>query len=196
MNEERFAFVDLETTGATAATDRITEIGIVEVDAGGVREWSTLVNPQVRISSFIEGLTGISDAMVAKAPTFRDISGEVMDRLQGRVFIAHNARFDFGFLGSEFNRIGIEFSAMVLCTVKLSRKLYPQHARHNLDSLIERHQLKAGGRHRALADAQLIHQFWQRLHADLGPDVVAAAVRGITVMHPVPPPARRALVSA
>jgi DNA polymerase-3 subunit epsilon len=92
------AFVDLETTGATATADRITEIGIVEVDADGVREWSCLVNPGTPISGFIQNLTGISNAMVADAPPFEDVAEEVLARLEGRLFIAHNARFDYGFL--------------------------------------------------------------------------------------------------
>src|ERR1700693_4895500 len=116
-------FVDLETTGATATADRITEIGIVEVSDRGVSEWSSLVNPEARISEFIERLTGISNAMVATAPTFASLADEVMARLQGRLFIAHNARFDYGFLKNEFKRAGQNFRATVLCTVKLSRKL-------------------------------------------------------------------------
>ncbi|MGE5471379.1 MAG: exonuclease domain-containing protein [Bacteroidota bacterium] len=160
------AFVDLETTGATAATDRITEIGIVEVDAdGAVREWQQLVNPGMPISPFIEQLTGISNAMVADAPPFAAVAEETLRRLEGRLFIAHNAHFDYGFLKAEFKRLGLVFRAPVLCTVKLSRALFPEHKRHNLDSLIERHGLLAAARHRALADAQLIHQFWQKIHA-------------------------------
>ena len=159
------AFVDLETTGATATHDRITEIGIVEVDEdGSVREWQQLVNPGMRIPPFIEQLTGISNDMVADAPPFEAIADEALRRLHGRLFIAHNARFDYGFLKTEFKRLGVDFKANVLCTVKLSRALYPEHHRHNLDSLIERHGLHAEGRHRALADAQLIHQFWQKIH--------------------------------
>ena len=161
------AFVDLETTGSTASADRITEIGIVEVDADGtVREWQQLVNPGIRIPPFIEQLTGISNQMVAAAPPFAAVAAEALKRLQGRLFIAHNARFDYGFLKSEFQRLGITFRSSVLCTVKLSRTLFPEHQRHNLDSLIERHGLQAEARHRALADAQLIHQFWQKIHVD------------------------------
>jgi DNA polymerase-3 subunit epsilon len=181
MNPTRpLAFVDLETTGATAANDRITEIGIVEVDTdGSVRQWQQLVNPGVRISSFIEQLTGISNAMVASAPPFAEVAAEALGRLQHRLFIAHNARFDYGFLRSEFKRAGLAFHAPVLCTVKLSRSLYPEHKKHNLDALIERHNLQAEARHRALADAQLIHQFWEKIHQSPGPDMVRAAIRAL-----------------
>jgi len=182
------AFVDLETTGATATSDRITEIGIVEVDAdGSVREWQQLVNPGTRIPPFIEQLTGISNEMVADAPPFEAIAAETMKRLEGRLFIAHNARFDYGFLKNEFKRLGITFRASVLCTVKLSRTLFPEHRRHNLDSLIERHELRADARHRALADAQLIFQFWQKIHADRSIADIEAALQAQNA-HPSLPP--------
>ena len=182
------AFVDLETTGATATHDRITEIGIVEVDEdGSVREWQQLVNPGMRIPPFIEQLTGISNDMVADAPPFEAIADEALRRLHGRLFIAHNARFDYGFLKTEFKRLGVDFKANVLCTVKLSRALYPEHHRHNLDSLIERHGLHAEGRHRALADAQLIHQFWQKIHVHRSSEEIEAALKKQNARPSLPP---------
>src|SRR5574343_233075 len=182
------AFVDLETTGAPATHDRITEIGIIAVDDDGtVREWQQLVNPGMRIPPFIEQLTGISDDIVADAPPFEAIAGETLKRLEGRLFIAHNARFDYGFLKNEFKRLGITFRASVLCTVKLSRTLFPEHKRHNLDSLIERHELQAEARHRALADAQLIHQFWQKIHFERSPEAIEAALKAQN-SHPSLPP--------
>jgi DNA polymerase-3 subunit epsilon len=186
MSPPSLAFVDLETTGATPTADRITEIGIVEVDEEGVREWSSLVNPGTPISGFIERLTGISNAMVAHAPPFADVAQEVRERLEGRLFVAHNARFDYGFLKNEFRRAGHDFRATVLCTVKLSRKLFPQHARHNLDSLIARHDLCVSSRHRALGDARLIHQFWGCLQAEVAPDVLAQTVRALTARPSLP----------
>ena len=176
---QALAFVDLETTGATAAVDRITEIGIVEVDEDGVREWSQLVNPEMSIPAFIQRMTGITDAMVCNAPTFEQVAHDVLARLKGRLFLAHNARFDYGFLKNEFQRVGLDFRATVLCTVKLSRRLFPQHPRHSLDALIERHGLRAQGRHRALADAQLIHQFWEFVHASR-PEEALAVVKELT----------------
>ena len=163
MKMQKLAFVDLETTGASANKDRITEIGVVLVDEAGVREWSQLVNPGVRIPLFIEQMTGITNEMVANAPSFAEVAVKFEQLLQGYLFIAHNARFDFGFLKNEFARLDMTFRPAVMCTVKLSRQLYPQYRHHNLDSLIERYDLKAKERHRALADAQLIHQFWQHV---------------------------------
>ncbi|MGZ8214012.1 MAG: exonuclease domain-containing protein [Methylosarcina sp.] len=171
------AFVDLETTGASATKDRITEIGIVLVDEHGVREWSRLIHPQARIPGFIEQMTGITNAMVADAPPFTAVAAEIHQLLQGRLFIAHNARFDYGFLKNEFKRMGLTFQPSVLCTVKLSRKLFPEYIHHNLDSLIERYDLKAKERHRALADAQLIHQFWAHVSERFSPSLLQDTVR-------------------
>lgn len=185
---QALAFVDLETTGANATLDHITEIGIVEVDPdGSVREWQQLLNPGVRIPPFIEQLTGIRNEMVADAPPFAEVADEVRRRLAGRLFIAHNARFDYGFLKNAFRRLDIPFRAPTLCTVKLSRSLYPEHRKHNLDALSERHGLFAGDRHRALADARLIHQFWQKIVVDRGQAAIDAAVRQ-QLQHPALPP--------
>jgi DNA polymerase-3 subunit epsilon len=172
----RLAFVDLETTGGTATSDRITEVGIIEVDEDGVREWSSLVNPQMHIPEFIQSLTGISNAMVENAPTFAELADDIQSRLADRVFIAHNARFDHGFLKNEFKRTGHEFRPPVLCTVRLSRKLFPGFARHNLDSIAERHRLHVTERHRALGDAQLIWQFWKLIHETHAPELIDEAV--------------------
>jgi len=151
------ACIDLETTGGTAVHHRVIEVGIVLLDDGEVvEEWSSLVNPGMRIPSSIESFTGISNEMVADAPPFEDLRDEVRRRLDGRLFVAHNARFDYGFVRNEFRRLGEKFSAPVLCTVRLSRALFAEHARHNLDTLIERYGLDCGQRHRALGDAAVL----------------------------------------
>jgi DNA polymerase-3 subunit epsilon len=180
------AFVDLETTGTTASRDRITEIGIVEVGAHGVTEWSSLVNPEMQIPELITALTGITDTMVAQAPAFGALAADLKERLEGRLFIAHNARFDHGFLKNEFRRIGIDFRPTVLCTVKLSRRLFPGFGHHNLDALIERHRLHVSERHRALGDARLIWQFWQTLHETLEPERIEAVVKELTARPSLP----------
>lgn len=172
----KLIFIDLETTGPNPAADFITEIGLVEVSAAGVSRWSALVNPQAPIPPFIQHLTGISDAMVRDAPTFATLAGEVLHRLQGGLFIAHNARFDYGFLRNAFKRLGMTLRCEALCTVKLSRKLFPQEIKHSLDALVERHGLSAQARHRALADADLLWQFWRKLEATLAPETLDDAV--------------------
>jgi DNA polymerase III subunit epsilon len=174
------AFVDLETTGGTFGVDRITEIGIVEVGPAGVSQWTSLVNPQKPIPAFIQQLTGITDAMVRDAPTFEQLASGLLERMDGRLFIAHNAHFDHGFLKGEFRRLGLRFAPDVLCTVQLSRAVYPAESRHGLDALVERHALVPSARHRALADADLLWQFWQHLHRAHAPDVVQAHLERVT----------------
>jgi DNA polymerase III subunit epsilon len=188
------AFVDLETTGTTAATDAITEIGIVRVEcdpagvaAPRVTEWSTLVNPGVPIPSEIQALTGITNAMVRDAPPFSRVADEVTARTADALFVAHNARFDYGFLKHAFARQQRAFSARVLCTVRLSRRLFPEEPRHNLDSVIARHGLTTAGRHRALGDARVLWDFVQALYRDLAPEAIEAAAKRILKTPSLPP---------
>jgi DNA polymerase-3 subunit epsilon len=182
---DTFAFVDLETTGGNAACDRITEIGIVRVQNGELlEEWSSLVNPECRISPYIEAFTGISSEMVADAPLFADLAPTVFEKLRGAVFIAHNARFDHSFLRAEFRKVGMAYAPDALCTVKLSRRLFPEHVRHNLDAVIERHALSCSARHRALGDARVLWDLWSKLQREIPADVFAAAAAHAVLSHP------------
>ena len=191
------AIVDLETTGAHPAHHRVTEIAVIEVDAGEVTgEWSTLVNPESTIPAAIQALTGITNDMVAGAPTFGALAVELCARLAGRVLVAHNARFDYGFLKHEFERAGLAYRARTLCTVKLSRRLYPEHARHNLDSLIERHALACRARHRAMGDAEAVWQFLRVAAAERGEEVLATAARQVARQPTLPAHIDRAMVDA
>jgi DNA polymerase-3 subunit epsilon len=183
-----FICLDVETTGASLQIDRITEIGIVEIGVDGiVSEWSTLVNPQAHIPEFIEKLTGISNAMVKDAPSFDQIADELMRRIAGKVFVAHNARFDYAFIKTEFNRIDISFRADTLCTVRLSRRLYPQYYKHNLDSLIQRLGITMEDRHRALADARVLMHFLQRLPQEHDAEIIQKAIRHVMAKPALPP---------
>lgn len=179
----KLVFIDLETTGANPINDRITEIGIVCVENGQVSRWSSLVNPGAPIPPFIQNLTGISDAMVQDAPVFQTLIPDLMAYLEGSLFIAHNARFDHSFMKNALKAAGHTLDNQVLCSVKLSRKLFPQHAKHNLDSIMERHGLIAEARHRALADADLLWQFWQKIHAELDADSLNQAIDSL-LHHP------------
>ena len=188
------AFVDLETTGTGASADAITEVAVVRVDADPegaappvVTEWSTLVNPGVPIPPEIQALTGITNAMVRDAPSFAQVADEVAARTAGAVFVAHNARFDYGFLKHAFARLDRAFTARVLCTVRLSRRLFPEEPRHNLDSVIARHALPVDGRHRALGDARVLWAFVQALYRDLSPEVIEQAARRVLRTPSLPP---------
>jgi len=187
------AFVDLETTGMRAAVDRVTEVGIVRVDAdpaGGaprVSEWNTLVDPGEPIPPAIQALTGITDAMVRGAPPFSAIASAIEARIDGCVFVAHNARFDHGFLKHEFARLGRPFSARTLCTVKLSRRLFPDAEGHGLDAIVSRHSLAAADRHRALGDARAIWAFVQAVYRDVPAETIETVVKRILRIPSLPP---------
>lgn len=177
---EPLAIVDLETTGGRAARDRVTEVGVVLVDAGrAVTEHAWLVHPGVRIPPFISRLTGIDDGLVADAPPFERRAHELLELLEGRLFIAHNARFDFGFLRAEFARLDLRFTPRVLCSARLSRRLFPEHRRHNLDSLVARHGLEVARRHRALDDARAVWHWLDRAVRPLAASRVQGAIEAL-----------------
>ncbi len=173
---ESLVLVDLETTGANPVEDRITEIAVLRVEGGAVVErWQSLVNPGRRIPALIQRIIGITDEMVADAPSFAELADPVRALLRDAVLVAHNARFDYGFLRNEYLRIGQAFDASVLCTVKLSRALFPQHHKHGLDALIERHGFTCDARHRAMGDAEVLWQFLQLATATFTADSIARA---------------------
>lgn len=162
MQLPRLAIVDLETTGADPSHDRITEIAILTTEGDQlIEQWSSLINPQVPIPERIQNLIGITDEMVKDAPTFEQLAHEIRTRLDGAIFVAHNARFDFNFLRTYFEARTELFSPTSLCTVKLSRALDPQYPRHGLDAIIERAGYHIESRHRALDDALTVWRFLQ-----------------------------------
>ena len=188
MIPEHLVFIDLETTGTNTLQDRVTEVGFYEVHDGAVvEEWSSLINPEKPISPFIEQITGISTAMVAKAPRFSEIAEELQGKLAGKILVAHNARFDYGFLKSEFRRLKITFQEDILCTLKLSRALFPEQKKHNLDELIERHDLNVQDRHRALGDAQVVKDFFAKIRDELPLELLAKAIRSQLKQPSLPP---------
>lgn len=192
MFAPRTCFVDVETTGTDPSRDRITEVAVVAVDQDGaavrVTEWSSLVNPGVPIPSEISWLTGITDPMVRVAPPFSQLAERLYDTLEDAVFVAHNARFDFGFLKSEFARAGIaSWTARMLCTVRLSRRLFPDRGSHSLDAIVARFGLDESERHRALGDARLLWRFTQRLYDRVPRDLIEDAVRSLLVRPGLPP---------
>ena len=171
-------YLDLETTGATPLRDRITEIALVRFEGGiEVARWQTLVNPETSIPPFIQQLTGITNDMVQEAPTFAQVADKLAAFLEGAVMAAHNVRFDHGFLKSEYRRLGQTLRQRVLCTVKLSRKLYPQHRGHGLDAIMHRHQLTTEMRHRAIGDVELMIGFVNSAQNELGIEHVAEAAK-------------------
>jgi DNA polymerase III subunit epsilon len=160
------AFVDIETTGGSLSLHRIIDVAVIGATGDRVDfEWQSLVNPGVHVPEGITALTGIDNEMLLDAPPFERIARELRERLEGRVFVAHNVRFDYGFIRREFAAIGTPWRSPNLCTVRLSRALYPLMPRHNLDAVMERHGIVIENRHRAMPDAQALLAFWRKVRA-------------------------------
>ncbi|MEO6117660.1 MAG: exonuclease domain-containing protein [Methylotenera sp.] len=181
-------YLDLETTGATPSKDRITEIALIRFDNGiEVARWQTLVNPEQPIPVFIQQLTGINDEMVANAPKFSEVADQLLSFLEGSVLAAHNVRFDHGFIKSEFKRLNYTLRQKVICTVKLSRLLYPQHRSHGLDAIMLRHNITSIARHRAMGDVESVLAFLESAKLELGDAAIINAASQL-MRSPILPP--------
>lgn len=150
-----FAVVDIETTGTRPDRDRITEIAILLHDGEQVvKKFVSLVNPECRIPVEISRLTGITDDMVKHAPPFYAIAKEVVEMTKDAVFVAHNVRFDYGFIKAAFRDLGYTYQRKTLCTVRLSRKTFKGLPSYSLGRLCESLDIRIKDRHRASGDAE------------------------------------------
>ena len=164
------AIIDFETTGISPACgDRATELAIVLVENGRVVDrFQSLMNAGVRIPAFITQLTGISNAMVAGAPGAAQVMIDASRFVGAGPLVAHNAAFDRRFWQAELARAGLEAPQPFICTLLLSRRLYPQAPNHRLGSLVDYHRLpRTGQAHRALADAEMAHELLGQIQRDL-----------------------------
>lgn len=169
-----FVFLDVETTGANWSRNFVIEIGALRYEDGEVtRVMKTLVKPPEPIPRFITGITGITDRMVEDAPSFHEVADELVDLFSDdAVLVAHNAPFDYSFIKQEFARLGKPFPVKRIDTVRLSRMLYPEQARHRLSDLIKYHQLSFESRHRAYDDAYALVQFWNKILYQFGHEYI------------------------
>ncbi len=153
--QKRYAIIDIETTGGLSKRDRITEIGIVIHDGKEITNtYETLINPERSIPSNITRITGITDDMVIGAPKFYEVAKKIVEMTEDTIFVAHNVRFDYGFIKNEFEHLGYTFSKKQLCTVRLSKKVFPGLKSYSLGSLIRHFGIAVSSRHRALEDAR------------------------------------------
>jgi len=188
MFEYPVVFVDIETTGGSYRNSRVLEVAAIRFENGEVtKEFSTLVDPGTRIPPVITSITGITEQDIIGAPGFEDIADELLEVLDGAVFVAHNVRFDYSFLKQEFAMIGTTFSPRLLCTVRLSRYLYSEQKGHSLEKLIARHSIPVLERHRALEDARAILYFSQLAFDQHGPESFADALTHQLKSQSLPP---------
>lgn len=162
--QKHFAIVDIETTGSHAGGGRITEVAILIHNGKKVTEtYQSLVNPQCPIPFAIQSLTGITPEMLIDAPTFEEIADDVYHFLQGKTFVAHNVNFDYSFLVKQLKEAGYDWQAPKLCTVRLSRKIFPNHRSYSLGDICKVREIHISARHRAMGDAEATARLFSQL---------------------------------
>ena len=183
-----YAIVDIETTGGYADNHRVTEIAVYHHDGTRITDtFHTLLNPGRNIPGFITGLTGITSQMVSKAPSFDEMAPEIQDWLKDRVFVAHNAHFDYSFIKKEFEGVGVNWQPKKLCTVRLSRKIIPGLESYGLGRLSESLGIKIPNRHRAGGDAEATAKIFSILLQRDNEGVIMKALKrnsGETILPP------------
>lgn len=173
-----FAIIDIETTGTSAKFGKITEIAIMIHDGQKlVDEFTSLVNPECSIPYFITRLTGISNEMVANAPRFCEIARKIVEITEGKVFVAHSAQFDYGFVREEFARLGYDYQRETLCTVRLGRALLPGMHSYSLGKLCEVLRITNTSRHRAAGDAMATVKLFELLLQKAGDNDIRTVLR-------------------
>ena len=156
-----YAIVDIETTGHSS---KITEISVFIFNGKKIiDEYTTLVNPECVIPPFITNLTGITNAMVGRAPKFFEIAKKVQEITEDCIFVAHNVNFDYSFIAHQLNQQGYRFNARKLCTVRLSRKIFEDLPSYSLGNLCRSLDIQVNNRHRAMGDASATKQLEDRL---------------------------------
>lgn len=186
IDTANFTIVDVETTGGSPYFNRIIEIGILRVEKGEVvAKYQTLLNPLMELPEFITKLTGLRDEDLIHAPIFEDVKDEILELFEDSVFVAHNVGFDYDFIKEEFRRVGYGFDAQQLCTVRLSRALFPKEKHHNLGAIIERFEFQSDNRHRAFDDAKVLWDFLQMLDSKTEKSVLDKALE--RTMKKIPP---------
>ncbi len=149
-----YAIIDVETTGTGAAYGKITEIAIVLHNGVSTTEtYNTLIDPECNIPWNITRLTGITNEMVANAPKFCEVAKKIVEMTAGKIFVAHNAAFDYSFIKEEFKRLGYDYKRKTICTGKLGRKLLPGHRSYSLGNICADLGIQITDRHRAIGDA-------------------------------------------
>jgi len=170
MDQFSTIVIDFETTGLSPGFgDRTIEVGAVLIsDNQIIDKFQSLMNPEMRVSGFIEEYTGITNRMLSTAPTIQEVIQKLKKFIAHHHLVAHNASFDSRFLDAELNRIGHQRSNQFGCSMLISRRIYPEAPNHKLETLVRYKDLKTDGvHHRALADAEMTAHLWLRMISDI-----------------------------
>lgn len=172
-----YAIVDIETTGGYAAANGITEISIQIFDGQNiVEQFETLINPGQQIPKYIQAFTGISNEMVQDAPRFEEVAGKIYSILQGNIFVAHNVNFDYSFIKNHLEFYGYTLTAKKLCTVRLSRQIFPGHPSYSLGNLCHSLGIEVSNRHRAGGDANATVILFKKLLENDSKKIIASSL--------------------
>lgn len=174
-----YAVVDIETTGGKYNEEGITEIAIYKFDGlKVVDQFISLVNPEKAIQPFVVNLTGINNDMLRNAPKFYEVAKRIVEITEDCVLVAHNSKFDYRILRTEFKRLGFDFERRSLCTVELSKKLIPGQESYSLGKLVRALGIPLSDRHRASGDAQATVKLFKMLLAkDVEKNILKDAVK-------------------
>ena len=177
----RFAIIDIETTGGQYSSSKITEIAIIVIENKKIiQEYETLINPECSIPFEITRITGITNDMVKDSPKFYEIAKQIHDITHNCIFVAHNVSFDYSFIKEEFKNLGFSYSRKRLCTVRLSKKYYPGLRSYSLENLIRHFEIPVKQRHRAMEDAKATLQVFNRmLEIEEQPERLSQLVKGM-----------------
>jgi DNA polymerase III epsilon subunit family exonuclease len=185
-----FVVVDVEATGAKTPPNRLIELGAYRIRGGRiVDKFLSLVNPEIPIPRFVASLTGISNDMVKNAPVFAEVAPQWLDFVSDSVLVAHNAPFDTSFLNHEISRVYANHRMVNphLCTVRLSRRAFPDLSNHRLETIAQHFAIPIASRHRAgsdaLATAEIFIVLLTELEETHGIKDLAAA-RNFQFLHP------------
>jgi len=170
MDQFSTIVIDFETTGLSPGYgDRTIEVGAVLISNNQIIDkFQSLMNPEMRVSGFIEEYTGITNRMLSTAPAIQEVIHKLKKFIAHHHLVAHNASFDSRFLDAELNRIGHQRSNQFGCSMLISRRIYPEAPNHKLETLVRYKDLKTDGvHHRALADAEMTAHLWLRMISDI-----------------------------
>ncbi len=170
LNANTVIVLDFETTGMSPDYgDRAIEVGAVKLEQGEVVDrFQRLMNPGMRVSGFIEDFTGITNAMLKKAPPCEEVMDEFAGFIGHSNLVAHNASFDRRFLDAECCRISRNYNGEFACSMLAARRVYPDAPNHKLGTLVEYNHLPNDGTfHRALADAEMTAYLWLGMLGDI-----------------------------
>ena len=183
-----YAIVDIETTGGSATSSSITEVAIILHDGHKVEgKYHTLINPGVAIPRYITALTGITNEMLYTAPRMEEVAANLFNLLQGRIFVAHNVNFDYSFLKHHLKEHGHDLNTRKLCTVRLSRQVFPGFASYSLGNLCRELDVTITNRHRAMGDVLATVQIFEMVLEQDTKGTIAKMLKGKTKEQYLPP---------